>query len=361
MAPISQDLEPPANAGRFTPSPFRLRRNSVLKLNRIRNNGMRCLSDDNEGRRFLMVLLALDLLDDDIPNRAPWVTALELRELEQEAARFNPTPAAIGKVLKLTDAERERHALWNLRPYDVDWKTVQRRREVDKVARRKQKRHQARTELAATANHDPRTIAVMEAMALHPHGASVLNIMTDAAKALPKERATCHRIVHRILDRLEQKGLVETWCSGQPGKLVRYCKMAMTPMTPQNSPKLVEDQRLTQNVAVTPAKISKRIGGATANQPWRMTDPSAEKPGHDVVGGDLNAETSQPRPSVPRAPRCMIKTMTAKQHAIERDACLQRLSVHLTVLHQFMARQYGDATVNTAIEDCHHREQGAAS
>ena len=69
--------------GKPAPSPFRLRRNSVLKLNRIRNNGMGCLPDDDEGRRFLMVLRALNLPHDDIANRAPWVTAQELREIEK--------------------------------------------------------------------------------------------------------------------------------------------------------------------------------------------------------------------------------------------------------------------------------------
>jgi hypothetical protein len=338
-----------------TPSPYRLRRNSVLKLNRIRCNGMRCLPDDDDGRRFLMVLLALDLPDDDIANRAPWVTVQELRALEREAARFNPTPAAIGKVLKLTDAEREEHALWNIHPHDVDWKTVQRRREVDKVARRKQKRHQARAELAATASHDPRTIAIMKAMELHPYGASVETIMIDAGKVLPKNRTVRRSIVHRVLDRLEQKGLVETWCSGKPGKLVRYCKKAITPITPQNSHKIANDQGLTQNAAVTPTKISKRVAGAPANQPCRMTHPSSGKPRHDVVTDVVRAAPSQRPPSMLQANghdhevNGTGRHLTPKQ-AAKQDRTVRKVLVYLGALEHVLRRDYGDTVFETAME-----------
>jgi hypothetical protein len=179
--------------------------------------------------------------------------------------------------------------------------------------------------------------------------------MIDAGKVLPKNRTVRRSIVHRVLDRLEQKGLVETWCSGKPGKLVRYCKKAITHITPQNSHKIAKDQGLTQNAAVTPTKLSKRVAGAPANQPCRMTHPSSGKPRHDVVTDVVRAAPSQRPPSMLQANghdhevNGTGRHLTPKQ-AAKQDRTVRKVLVYLGALEHVLRRDYGDTVFETAME-----------
>ncbi|MBA4033546.1 MAG: hypothetical protein C0480_02925 [Bradyrhizobium sp.] len=184
----------------------------MLKVNRRRNR-LPCLPDDIEGRDFLKVLVTLDP-DLDIGNLAPWVTALELHRIRKAARCFKPTEISIGHAIKLTDAEREAWQIWNIRPCDVPWEVVQRRRAKDKNDRRRKRRQteQARLQARGCDPREAAVLAVIERLTQRPgptviYARAIMDGMQRAEReAFPTANTSFRVIVHRVLGRLVKGG-----------------------------------------------------------------------------------------------------------------------------------------------------------
>jgi len=191
-------------------------RNFLLLIYRDRN-GHPGLADDAVGRTFLMILLSLGLSDDEVYELASWITLKELLAIKQSADRFKPTAADIGRLIGFTNAEykkyRKKYRFTSIRPHNVDWDAVLRKREQDRNKRGNARRRKAKAALFA-ACRDENEVAIIKAMmriARRPgcwHDCSVKNII-NTARAMGST-ASRHALRH-ALDRLDGRGLMQKW------------------------------------------------------------------------------------------------------------------------------------------------------
>src|SRR6478672_7097211 len=127
MKPVAK----PAEAGKWE-TVRRLRYGDVLKLIRYRYGTGGC-PDDDTGRPDLMELLFLASMAPAEAEKkvrhaielyAPWMPADEVESLIQHLS-VTPhyqklrTAEELGRILNLTNADRERLKLWRIRPVDV--------------------------------------------------------------------------------------------------------------------------------------------------------------------------------------------------------------------------------------------------
>ena len=216
-----------------------------------RDDGVPCFTNDDEGHRFLIVAISLDLPKRKIERLTPWrkeVTPQTWQRIEQTAAQFVPTPINIGMFLKLTNAKRDElaekrnlkgkrslRAILQIIPHDVpDWDAELRRRDTE---RHKKRRSKQQAELMAMrgellAQHrDPREatlLAVMTQISRQPWpDLSVKNLIrtitnTSAREDFPAMATPLRVAVHRVLHRLERRGVVKTWRDGW----LRYAELS---------------------------------------------------------------------------------------------------------------------------------------
>jgi hypothetical protein len=93
---------------------------------RDRHRGCSFISDDDEGRLMLMLLLRTGTTTESAMESARWVTdERELKALRKAAGKI--PWQQIGELLKLTYAERMKHKLWQWMPVDVPPEEVRRR------------------------------------------------------------------------------------------------------------------------------------------------------------------------------------------------------------------------------------------
>jgi hypothetical protein len=226
------------------PSTRTIWRRKVARLYRLRHG--RDDHDGEEGRRFLKVLIALGLpVAEADEHVAPWIGTAELKWIARAAARMKVNPTTIGRDLRLTDQERERWPqMKSFRPCDVAWKVVQARRAAKRKASDRARRRRQRDELRArTGTIRSRQLALLAL--LKGRGAPVPVLVEKAmqARGLPKgpngwrdpfrsdwqqrpDARTVRTLVHRELDRLEERELVKR--SYRPGKRgpVRFAEIA---------------------------------------------------------------------------------------------------------------------------------------
>jgi hypothetical protein len=239
----------------FTPSPqvVRWRKERTARVNRLlrfrfsdlwraRHGGCSFISDDDEGRTMLMVLLRVRTTAESAMESAPWLSERELKAL-RKAGRKMPWNK-IGELLKLTDAERTAHKLWYWPPIDVPWEEVRRRqsqRNTEKERERKRKQRAKEREARDMLNHTrgrPLAILLMlggaDAPPPRPRGITLPPPPTfpptpdgwTAVSALVKRAETVRAfrrpdgwsvsrdslrvLVHRTLEQMRDDGMIDT-------------------------------------------------------------------------------------------------------------------------------------------------------
>jgi hypothetical protein len=145
----------------------RLLRFKLSDLWAARHGGSSFITNTDEGRTMLTVLLRVRTTAESAMESAPWLTERELSALRRAARKLKWSE--IGALLKLTDAERTAHKLWHFRPIDVPWDEVQRRqrqRNADMDRERKRKKRAKAKELREmVSNADDRGEAILRILA----------------------------------------------------------------------------------------------------------------------------------------------------------------------------------------------------
>ena len=220
-------------------------RGALMMIYRILNKHPG-LADDEQGRTFLRLLLALGLPLSEVDHYASWITAPDLQAIKRAAKRFEATSTSIGEAIKLTDAFREMHG-WRMkdgkrvrtsilliRPYDVDWEVVQRRRRIEKIIKRRTERQAVMTRIAT---YPARQAAIMSAIervrqqpgCFTPFAQVIIRAMTKAERAaFPASEASFRRTFDREVAALEELGVVQTGdairgatrTKGRPARLI---------------------------------------------------------------------------------------------------------------------------------------------
>ena len=147
------EVAKPRDAGKWE-TVRRLRYGDVLKLIRYRY-GANGVPDDDAGRPDLMELLYLasmapaaaeEKVRNTIELYAPWMQTDEAEELIQHLSltphyRKFRTAEELGRLLHLTNAERERLKLWRIRPVDMTAQQLaQQTKERERIRRAAQRR-----------------------------------------------------------------------------------------------------------------------------------------------------------------------------------------------------------------------------
>jgi hypothetical protein len=181
--------------------------------------GTHGLAPDDECRKYVIALLALGAHDDEISRIAPsWI--VDDRALKRKARRFDPTTGNLGILFALTDQEREQHRILQIRPdpKSITWAQVQRRNDVKKLMRQKQKWNA----LTVKVNEafEPREAAVLnEARKLDRRRADITvnaiikNILKSGARSVLPAKSTSH---HRAVNL--STGCKSLVCSGKSPK-----------------------------------------------------------------------------------------------------------------------------------------------
>jgi hypothetical protein len=211
----------------------RLLRTLLSNLWKERHGGCSFVSNDEEGRMMLMVLLRVGTTTESAMENAPWLTEAELKAL-RKAARKIPWKQ-IGKVIKLTYAERMAHKLFQWMPVDVSPEEVQRRqkqRDRENDRKRKAKKRAKNKELRdMLSKSNDRKSAIVRMLAgldaprpgILPPGER-LNGDWTVVSALVKRAETVRAFrrpdgrplrnlrdaVHCTVEQLKQDGMVET-------------------------------------------------------------------------------------------------------------------------------------------------------
>jgi hypothetical protein len=176
------------------------------------------LPDNEVGRACVQAMLSMGM---GVKGYAPWLAPDEFERLQASAAADMPERNVgeyLGRLLKLSDADREQFKLWRIKPHDVPWSTVQKRRRQEATARApiyKRKRQQ-RIAMARVAD-------TREASALLAIGTSrtwqrvsdiVPTIRGSAAwrkdNGAPLEGASLRVRFNITLDALKARGLIES-------------------------------------------------------------------------------------------------------------------------------------------------------
>jgi hypothetical protein len=234
-------------------------------LSRELNPGLRCLPETDQGKVFFTVMRNEGLPPNDFDGEAPWfgklpeqererlnddyyggrvgrsdlieqtgMTVKQLRKLARKRVRCN---MGVRKCKKCRECNGRREWHWRypmrqlleLLPPDPD---ELRRQEIAKNERRKAKREKAKAERMTACRGDREKVLVetLMRMANQPciQDWSLPNISNNIVGISFPQAVVARRVaMHRALDRLERKGLVETWLYGPPGMRVR-CAMLST-------------------------------------------------------------------------------------------------------------------------------------
>ena len=259
--------EPISTSRRCKPSPQL--RHAIRLLNREINNGLCCLPEDEQGHAFLIIMRALGLPPEQMLERdARWWLHLTEEEQDRRNVAYRCFDATQENILKLiiettglTIADLRKYAYkrvpcgqkrwkwetsrwrkWNypmrqlLQLLPVDEQQRERANE-----RRKAKRQQARAEAERAAQGDPREAALIKAIKC-PDGTPVPNIIhnierNDDRTLFPHKYASLCRTVHRLFDRLEQRGVVATETVGKRGHQVRVVSLRLRSSLTTRSPR----------------------------------------------------------------------------------------------------------------------------
>ena len=217
----------------------RLLRFRFSGLWRERHGGCSFISDDEEGRTMLKVLLRVGTTEESAIESAPWLTKRELKAL-QKAGRKIPW-GQIGEVLKLTYIERSTHKLFYWMPIDVAPKEVRRRQAQRnrEMAHERQRKRRAKNKALREMvdNCDTREHAIVRMLAgemaaiyerrrgvipppwlmMRPDGWTPVSALVKRAKTVRAFRRPdgfplhgLRKVVHRALDQLEADGEIET-------------------------------------------------------------------------------------------------------------------------------------------------------
>jgi hypothetical protein len=236
----------------FTPSPqwLRDRKEQTARFNRLlrfkfsdmwraRHRGCSFISDDDEGRLMLMLLLRFRTTTESAMEMAPWLKSeREVKALRKAGHKLEWRK--IGELLKLTYAERRAHKLYHWLPVDVPPEEVRRRqsqrnkekdRERKRKARAKNKeehdmmnngndRKEAIIRMLVGADAPPPRSRRMKGPTWRPNGNGWTDVptMVERAKTIEAFRrpdgrsskpGSLRKTMHLMLERLEADGEIE--------------------------------------------------------------------------------------------------------------------------------------------------------
>jgi hypothetical protein len=201
-----------------------IRRRQLMKLATSRHRG-RVLPHDQHGRSLLKALLACGMTGPAAQRWAPWIAPDELQHMINDVDATPPqhwTAQQLGKLVELTDDERERGKLWSLRPCDVEWSAVQERAKERRRGRDRVRKHRKREWMKMAKDLDVREEALFVAIATKWMPVSELAAKVAGGRAwrcpdgLPVSKPSLRRVVGRSLDRLVASGLIES--KTKPGR-----------------------------------------------------------------------------------------------------------------------------------------------
>jgi hypothetical protein len=182
------------------------------------------IPDDDDGRAALMAMLRCGLsVEEALEGIARWMEPAEAKRLARRAAKIKLHD--IGKLVKLTEAERQHGKLWLLRPYDIPWPEVRRRQrkrraEAERERKRKERREQreAKVDRIIATKYAATRAEALRHMLAGRGWCPVPALIEDAkrceafrtARGHSLKRSSLRKIVHRELDRLEDEGKIES-------------------------------------------------------------------------------------------------------------------------------------------------------
>jgi hypothetical protein len=167
---------------------------------------------------LLKALVATGATEHEARLWAPWITTPLLRTLAAEIDAVPMgywSPERLGKLVELTNQEREAEELWQLRPCDVDWHLVQAREHERRKARNRARARMKREALNMTKqlarDLDVREESVLVAIGTKWTPVSKVIDMVRGGRAWQALVGSSLKVImHRVLDKLVAQGLVES-------------------------------------------------------------------------------------------------------------------------------------------------------
>lgn len=223
----------------------------------------RRVADTPQGRNTLTALLLAEESRDSIMNRAPWLTdtkydalAACAQRVRDEASWPRPIGVTIGRFLRLTDDERTRWKLWHMWPIDKTRTEIRARQAAAKIVKRRGERWKLREKImreGPTGTNDREqlllSIIATPRASWKPYGerwpgAEIVKAVTSTrprqllpgVTVIPRDtfaqgqrltQASIGRIVRRVLDRLEDRGLIESRYHIERGLRVRTVQIKL--------------------------------------------------------------------------------------------------------------------------------------
>ena len=213
-------------------------RRQLIRLCDVRYPLDRLLPNNASGRAWVIALIRCGG-ERAALSSAPWAEK-ELLALRSAAKRVRFID--LGKMVRLTDAERQRYKVWTLRPYNkpwdkVQWETAERKRERDRVRRREIRRQQKEDEakMQITSPREHAVLLVLSSKVWMP-----LSDLTKQAGVCETFRRPdrdlvnpngLRKLVHIALHKLVERGVAETRL--RPGQRGMVCEARRKANPPQ--------------------------------------------------------------------------------------------------------------------------------
>jgi hypothetical protein len=195
---------------------------SMYRLKHGYPRGYHYLADDADGRAWLTALLHCGLTDEDAIQCAPWLEPAELPALRREARRLAFDD--IGALVGLTFAEWGRFKAWRFYPCDItreEFERHRRERRKEKARTRRQEKREGQSfslaeqrywtvlGIVKRAGKITQPELIKRTRRHPPFQPSPSYFNTAFLRDLVPKRATALRqLVHRIVKRLAEDGLV---------------------------------------------------------------------------------------------------------------------------------------------------------